>query len=309
MSSAVCRPMKGESAPADFTLLRYPLLATPKLDGIRALKVNGEIKTASFKPLPNLYTRHILEAILPEGADGELFRDGATEMGEQTSAFMSVDGEPAFHYFMFDYVPGQLTQKYNARMLDMHLELDRLMGSNPLAAKHIVPWLPISVKSAAELQAFLEECLNKGHEGVVVRDPDGPYKCGRGTVSQQWLLKIKPFEDGEGKIIGFDEQEMNTNEATKDAFGRTKRSSCQDGKVGKGTLGAFVVARLPDGLEHRVGTGKGLTMALRQEIWDHRDQWLGKIIKFKHQAVGAKDAPRIAIYLGVRDGRDMTKGY
>jgi DNA ligase-1 len=301
--------MKGETAPSDLTLLRYPVLATPKLDGIRALKVNGEIKTASFKPLPNLYTRKILEEILPEGADGELFVDGATEMGEQTHAFMKVSGEPAFHYYMFDYVAGGLSQTYASRMFNMLVATDALFEKNPLAKKHIVPWAPINLGNARVLGEFLDDCLAKGFEGVMIRDPDGPYKCGRGTVKQQWLLKIKPFEDGEGRIVGFDEQEANNNAADKDAFGRTKRSSCKEGKVGKGTLGAFVVQRLADNLEFRVGTGKGLTNVLRRQIWDNQKAWLGKVVKYKHQAIGSKDAPRIAIYLGVRDERDMTKGY
>jgi len=301
--------MKGETSPTDLTLLRYPVLATPKLDGIRALKVNGEIKTASFKSLPNLYTRRILEQILPEGADGELFVDGATEMGQQTSAFMRVEGEPAFHFYMFDLVLGPLSQPYCSRMFDMLAVTTELFERDPVAKKHITPWPPINIGNAEALSAFLDNCLAKGFEGVMIRTPDSPYKCGRGTVSQQWLLKIKPFEDGEGRIVGFDEQQANNNEAEKDAFGRTKRSSHKDGKVGKGTLGAFVVQRLADNLEFRVGTGKGLTNVLRQQIWDNQKAWLGKVIKYKHQALGAKDAPRIAIYLGVRDERDMTKGY
>jgi DNA ligase-1 len=140
----------------------------------------------------------------------------------------------------------------------------------------------------------------------MIRDPEGPYKCGRSSVKQQYLLKIKPFEDGEAKIVGFEEQMENTNEAEKDAFGHTKRSSHKAGKVPKGTLGKFVVRRLSDDLEFRVGTGKGLTNTLRQEIWDNQKKFLGKIIKYKHQAIGAKIAPRIAIFLGFRDLRDMT---
>ena len=70
-----------------------------------------------------------------------------------------------------------------------------------------------------------------------------------------------------------------------------------------------MVQRLTDNLEFRVGTGKGLTNVLRQEIWDNQSKWLGKVIKYKHQAIGSKDAPRIAIYLGMRDERDMTTSY
>jgi len=157
-----------------------------------------------------------------------------------------------------------------------------------------------------ELQNFVDACLDSGYEGVMVRDPNGPYKCGRSTVKEGYLLKIKPFEDGEGKIIGFEEQMENTNVATVNAFGHTERSSHKANKLPKDTLGKFVVKRLTDGLVFRVGTGRGLTNILRKEIWDNQKKYLGRIIKYKHQALGAKDAPRIAIYLGFRDVRDMT---
>ena len=52
--------------------LEFPLLATPKVDGVRALIVNGKLVSRSFKPIPNDKIRSVLEDMLPEGADGEL---------------------------------------------------------------------------------------------------------------------------------------------------------------------------------------------------------------------------------------------
>ena len=53
--------------------LSFPLLATPKLDGIRCLKIGGRALTRSFKPdLQPLHTREWIEANLPDGVDGEL---------------------------------------------------------------------------------------------------------------------------------------------------------------------------------------------------------------------------------------------
>jgi DNA ligase-1 len=44
----------------------------------------------------------------------------------------------------------------------------------------------------------------------------------------------------------------------------------------------------------------------RREVWKDPDAYIGKIIKYKYQAIGSKDAPRIPIFLGFRDERDMT---
>ena len=57
----------------------------------------------------------------------------------------------------------------------------------------------------------------------MVRTPDSPYKCGRSTEREAWLLKIKRFEDAEAVVLGTYEGMSNMNEAGVDAFGRTKR--------------------------------------------------------------------------------------
>lgn len=78
--------------------------------------------------------------------------------------------------------------------------------------------LPVEIGSAAELAAYKEKCLSEGYEGVMVRDPAGPYKCGRSTVREGWLLKIKRFEDGEAEVLETYEGMSNYNEAGVDAL-------------------------------------------------------------------------------------------
>jgi len=56
--------------------LRFPVLATPKLDGIRCLKIEGRALTRSYKPISNRFAREWIEANLPDGVDGELAGDG-----------------------------------------------------------------------------------------------------------------------------------------------------------------------------------------------------------------------------------------
>src|SRR5690606_22412947 len=52
--------------------IRFPVLASPKLDGIRATMVDGKALTRSLKPIPNHHVRMWLEANCPNGWDGEL---------------------------------------------------------------------------------------------------------------------------------------------------------------------------------------------------------------------------------------------
>ena len=59
----------------------------------------------------------------------------------------------------------------------------------------------VLVHNEEELRAFEEKCLAEGYEGAMVRSLEGPYKCGRSTVKEGYLLKVKRFEDGEAEIL------------------------------------------------------------------------------------------------------------
>ena len=43
----------------------------------------------------------------------------------------------------------------------------------------------------------------------------------------------------------------------------------------------------------------------KQEIWNNRDDYLGKIVKYQHFSHGAVDLPRHSKFLGWRDPADM----
>ena len=86
----------------------------------------------------------------------------------------------------------------------------------------------------------------------------------------------------------------NTNEAKREATGKLKRSSAKSGKKAKGSLGGFILDDIKDGTEVRVGGG--FTKIQRQKLWEliQRDPkaLLGKLVRYKSQAVGAKEKPR-----------------
>lgn len=277
-------------------------LATQKLDGIRALMIDGKLVSRTFKPIRNNHIRKLLEAVLPDGADGEIVCPGAFQA--TSSGVMSADGEPEFTYYMFDYVKDDLEKPYNERTQDM---LDWVINQGPVHSKgmeHIQLLMPILIGNYNRLKEYEAECIDKGFEGVILRTPDSPYKCGRSTAKQEWLLKLKRFADDEAVIIGFTEKMHNDNEATKDAFGHTVRSSHKDNKRPAGTLGALVVKDIKTEIEFEIGTG--FDDELRQKIWDEQLNWDGLIVKYKHFAIsGVKEKPRFPVYLGVRDKEDL----
>jgi DNA ligase-1 len=120
---------------------------------------------------------------------------------------------------------------------------------------------------------------------------------------------MKRFEDSEARIIGFEEQCTNTNEAEEDELGHTKRSTHQENMIPNGHLGKFVAIEIGDrpwkGRELKIGGAKGMTKEMRKEIWENKDKYLGKVVKYTFQPYGIKELPRLPIWVGFRDERDM----
>jgi DNA ligase-1 len=279
--------------------LKFPVAVTPKLDGIRCLRVGGKTLSRTFKPIPNLHIQAMMST-LPDGLDGELMiKDGT--FNQVQSGVMREDGTPDFEFWVFDYVSTTLDEPYTSRMVKLgSLAL-------PTFCKKVLPWIANNID---ELNTFETMVLSQGYEGAMVRSLTSPYKAGRATEREGYLSKLKRFEDSEAVVIGFEEQLTNMNEATKDAFGRTERSSHKENMIPNNTLGKFLVREVSNtpwkGQEFAVGTGEGLTAALRKSIWDAKEQYLGKIITYKYQPHGVKDLPRLPIWKGFRSEDDMS---
>ncbi|MCX6872452.1 MAG: hypothetical protein NTW21_01385 [Verrucomicrobia bacterium] len=90
--NAISKPMLASKCERP-DLLPFPVLATPKLDGIRCLKLGGKALTRSFNPISNRFAREWIEANLHDGPDGELMLRGGT-FNETTSAIGARDGQP-----------------------------------------------------------------------------------------------------------------------------------------------------------------------------------------------------------------------
>jgi len=277
--------------------LKYPLLASIKLDGIRALKINGKLVSRTFKAIPNNYIRSIVEKELPDGIDGELVVGNSFQ--DSSSGVMSRDGQPDFIFYVFDWVNGDVNEPFQQRFA----RLQQYMLSEHKNSSHFKLLTHKLIMNSEEMALYEESAVAEGHEGVMVRSVNGPYKCGRSSSKEGYLLKIKRFEDSEAEIIGFEEQMHKTNEAEEDNFGRTKRSRVAEGLVPAGILGTFTVRDVNTKVTFSIGTG--LNNSQRVVFWKQKTSLLGKVIKYKYQPTGILEAPRFPVFLGFRDPSDM----
>jgi len=243
----------------DMNKIKYPVLCTPKLDGIRCLKLNGKALSRNFKPIPNTFVREFIERTCPDGVDGELIanKDGQNVLAQDSiamdafnktaSAVMSEDGEPWVTFHIFDYVKDGIDKPYNERIKDLYALMTD--DTNECTGLGIAFVLPTKILNEEQLLKLEEQVLKDGYEGLMIRSVSGPYKCGRGTEREGYLLKLKRFADSEAEIIGFEEKMTNNNIAKKDELGRTKRSSHKANKVGADTLGKLKVRDVKTGVE------------------------------------------------------------
>jgi DNA ligase 1 len=285
----------------DVNSLCFPLVASPKMDGVRAIVSADGLLSRSLKPIPNGNVQRLF-AGLPIGLDGELLAGSPTapDVYRKTVSMVMSDDAPidglAFH--VFDIQEDRPWEERNART-ESAVRLARNAG-RPVAAVLQVPAF-----SADDLLFYESKWVEMGYEGAILRAPGSPYKHGRSTRREGYLLKLKRFQDAEAVAIGVTELMHNGNEAKTNELGRTARSHKKAGLVGAGVMGTLVVRDVKTGVEFEIGTG--FKAEERQAIWYTKEEitQAGWLCKYKHFPSGAKDKPRHPVFLGWRDQRDM----
>lgn len=293
----------------DLHKLKYPVLVSPKLDGVRCLlDAEGKPYSRKGERFANQYLYELFKlANLPEGLDGEIGLGNPTDKDffTRSSGWLrrDFDDQPSHKptFYVFDKIG---TESYKSRLQWLEAYC-AVCDFGQLEIKTLDQYL---CNNFMEVMHYEQRFVNEGYEGIMIRadiDKVG-YKHGRSTWNSQELLKFKRFEDTEGVIIGFEQAESNTNEATKDEFGRTKRSSAKAGKVKVNRMGKFLVKcdRFPN-IVVKIGTGEGLSHKLREEIWLNQEKYLGRVITFQYQGGSDYDGPRFPSFKGFRLEEDM----
>lgn len=299
------KPMLASKYDEQLIERQLPVIAQPKLDGIRILIRDGIAWTRSLKPLRSSWVQSWVannkKAL--EGLDCEIITGPATAKDayrRTSSAVMSYDNEDALqsklHIFdIWDSVEGYY-DRYNDLLLQSAYWPD-------FCTLVDIEWC----WSVEDIRAYEAKLLAQGHEGVILRNPNSFYKFGRGTPKEGQLIKVKQFEDTEATIIATHELMHNANEQKTNELGYSERSGHKDNLVPMGVLGAIEArGHFLDGSEYTVRIGTGFDDDDRRMLWAGRDALIGKLVKFKYFASGMKEAPRFPVFLGLRDAEDTS---
>ena len=244
-----------------------------KLDGIRCIVFGGVAYSRSLKPIPNTsiqayvnYWAHILEGM---------------------------DGEPDFTFWVFD--------RYHHK--STWLERYAFLVNNELLPDRVKVLEHFLVEDDESINHFEAKMLAQGAEGIMLRDTDAKYKCGRSGTKTPELQKVKRFVDNEFEIIGWEPKYTNTNEAKINELGRTERSTAKEGMVALDTMGSLILCTSKG---DTFSCGSGMTDAIREDLWERRETLMGQLAKVKYFDVGTGyNVPRFPIYIAIRHKDDL----
>ena len=309
------KPMLAPNQEPNLEEIQYPILASYKLDGIRCIFYKGEILSRSLKQIQNKQLREKFEPIRKYSEENNLILDGEIyspdlTFQEITGFVMTQDFEDArsikkhgevlkipedLKYYCFDQIQNE---DFDQKFIVRNLPCDTL-GEICYEHKNLIEYVSqLTVNSKADVGEYFEEALENGYEGLILKSFNGKYKCGRGTLKEGLIYKVKPFRTFDAVVTGVVQAtkvdpnaEKKTNE-----LGRSVTSKKKDDRILIEKASAFNVNY--EGKELKVVLS--MTDEEKEEVWKNRDQYIGKWIEYKGMLVGSKDVPRHPVMIRFR---------
>lgn len=299
---------------------QFPLFAQPKVDGVRALNMTGNLTGRSLKAFKNKHVTRLLSHSALRGLDGEMTVDVDWNHPElcslTTSALNTIEGEPRVRWYLFDYVTIETKDlPYEQRLVALNKRLFDILTEYP-GWQGMLRLMPTYLcKTMRDLQIIDDMHIEQDLEGTITRKPDMPHKQGRSTAKELGLNRIKRFITFEFRITGVIEGNENQNEATINELGHTERSSHQENMVPNGMVGALTGVVMTEmragdvvfevGQEIKVGAGR-LNHADRKRYFEDPSLITGKIGVAKFFPKGVKEKLRFPTFQNLRAEEDMS---
>lgn len=298
--------------------IKYPCWQQPKVDGVRAMNLQGTLTGRSLDPFKGYGITDYFSQDIFLGFDGEMIVGDDPASPDRLCSvttgamgrFKGVSVMADLNWYVFDYIrPETLLLPYEGR----YEALERRVRSLDHPRIHLMPYGV--VHSQAELEKVIALHLEQGFEGTITRNPNALIKQGRSDKLQQ-LLRFKPWADFEMLVTGVTEGSRNDNEAKINSLGRTERSSAMAGLVPNGQIGSIQGTIVEDvvvngkllfakGLPVTAGSGE-MTVEEATAWFKDQSQIVGHLAKIKHMTHGVKDLPRFPTFQSKRLKEDMS---
>lgn len=299
--------LKNHPLPLGDERVTFPKYVSDKLDGIRCiLYPDGQLISKAGKHLPNRELLHYFQDTLKYASSLQLVLDGELLYTEPeytfqdvVTAVMSHSFIPlqSFGYKLFDAIP--INDWYNeSEKPYVTRQAEQL---RPLVQKGVEYTSVIHQTMCHNWQealAYYENFVQKGGEGIIVRDPCGSYKHGKCTIRENNVFKFKHTTTEDAVVVDYYQRTENTAERIEDAFGKSKTTCSKADDVYIEELGGIVVKN-EQGETFNIGSG--FSQAERVRYWKDPQQLIGRWCEFKYLKVGIKNKPRQPTFVRWRD--------
>ena len=257
--------MLATRAPLDYKVLKYPLAAEIRTDGLRCICVvyNGKINLYSRSGvlLRNFQEINDVMQGMPEAVyDGEILAEDMHKLVERAFAEVNTHTDIAIEYTIFDklthaeWVGGKSKRTYTDRCIKQDI------------GKRVI------INNAAELEVYYNFILKEGHIGLVLKGLDSIYETGK---NNHWLY-LTPDPTIDMEIIAIDSGILAN----------------VDRVYGITCVGEF------KGSEVTCYLTRGFTEEQRLDMWEKANALRGKLIKvaFKEMTKANKFGTRSLVY-------------
>jgi DNA ligase 1 len=275
------QPMLAEKYLDYKEIVSYPIFVQRKSDGARCIMT----RHGAFSRYGNEWVTvpHIQEALKPffrkypyAILDGELYTH---KLSEDFNKIMSLvkktkptindlfESEEMVEYHIYDCPRiRSLTEK------DEFIKRYMAMAEEMKGVKYIHVVETYTAKSEQEMQMYYDKFLDEGFEGLMIRIIGKPYYNKR----TKYLLKVKPFETDEFKILNI-----------------------RAGQGNKAYMAGHVDFRAKNG-ERFTSNIKGKHTYLK-ELLENKEDYIGKMATVRYQKLTPAGIPRFPYMIAVRD--------
>lgn len=278
------------------------MVISKKLDGVRFEITRDGVFGRSMKKIPNKQIQELYEPVC------KLIPENFVLEGEFWSPFMPCreiaglcnrsDTEIPLHLnvHVFDLIHTKSVKEDTRRLLRSSV-LYSFFKDNALYRLRMRLIECHKVYDAKDAKLIFEAFIKEGEEGAVMYDNTKFYKQGRVTIKQGIAFKLKPHKEEDLVILGVTERLKNLNESMTDELGHSFKRNTKEDKEGTGIAAAFI-CKYKDTTTKVTLTG---TEEERKEIWDNKEEYIGKYAVVKSMDFGAKDKLRHPRLLGIKE--------
>lgn len=320
------RPLLAIDATDHLDEIKYPKYASYKLDGIRCV-FHPELGmvSRSLKPIQNKQLQEKFKDLIELSKTNNMIYDG--EMYHHDLTFQQITALVMTQNFM-DAKTCKKLNKEVSTLCNFYTTENSVGFNNPLQfhcfecyyydddnftqrlimldsmekMDNLVIVKQTIVNSKQEILDLFKTALDDGYEGLILRDPKSPYKFGRSTLKEEYCLKVKPFETFDAAIIEVQQStEVDPNAEKKtNELGRSVTSRKKDDRILIEKASAFMVKYN----EETVKVSLAMTDEEKEEVWQNKESYIGRMIEYKGMQIGAKNVPRHPVFVRFREDKN-----